>query len=519
MKIKKLLTAVLFTALVLALAACNSDSNTNTSGSNENKEGGHFVYVTASDAPTLDPHGMNDTASTHATTQIFERLTDYNEDGTVYGVLAEEFTPLDDTTWEFKLRQGVTFQDGTDFTADAVKMSLDRLLDPELASPKAVLLNMIEEVIVEDEFTVIIKTAGPFAPLPAHLAHNAGSIVAPSAIEEEKNGGKTVDENPIGTGPFLLDEWNRGSEIKLKRNENYWGNVPTIETMSFTVVPEQSTRMAMLESGEANVALVGSSDVTQMESIPGIELTHIRGTRMDYLGFNMNVEPFDNKLVRQAVSMAINKQDIIDGILEGHGIPAVGPLAPTVVGNYQGLTPLPYDVEEAKTLLEEAGYADGFTTTLFVREGNKELANIAVFIQSQLQQININVDIQSIEWGTLLEKTGAGEHDLVLLGWTTVTADADNGLYSLFHSANLGPSGNRSFYKNERVDELLDYARSETDQQKRNEAYKEVSEVLVDEVPMVYLQHPDFIYGTNGVESGLYIDFSGIPYFKNVKLN
>lgn len=512
-------------AVMLVLAACggqnagtNNDSKDDGGGTAEGQDGGHFVFVTGSDAPTLDPHGMNDTATTNATSQIFERLTDFAEDGSVVPLLAEEFNPIDDRTWEFKLRQGVKFHDGTDFTAEAVKLSLERLIDPDFASPRAVVLNMISEVIVEDDYTVVIKTAEPFAPLPAHLAHNAGSIIAPSALEEENNGGKTVDENPIGTGPFVLEEWARGSEIKFKKNEDYWGTKASVDTMSFIVVPEQSTRMAMLESGDANAAQIGSSDVRHMEGVPDIELTRIVSTRMDYLGFNMGVEPFDNKLVRQAISMAINKNDIVDGILDGQGTAAVGPLAPTVVGNYQGLTPLGFDVEEAKALLEEAGYADGFKTTLYVNEGNKERADIAVLIQSQLAQINIDVDIQSIEWGTFLEKTGAGEHEMFILGWTTVTGDADYGLYALFHSDMHGAPGNRSFYTNERVDELLDLARSSTDQDERNEAYKELSEILVDEVPMVYLQHPDFVYGTNGVASGLFVDFSGTPYFKGIKL-
>lgn len=512
-------------AVMLVLAACggqnagtNNDSDSDGGGTAEGQDGGHFVFVTASDAPTLDPHGMNDTATTNATSQIFERLTDFAEDGSVVPLLAEEFNPIDDRTWEFKLRQGVKFHDGTDFTAEAVKLSLERLIDPDFASPRAVVLNMISEVIVEDDYTVVIKTAEPFAPLPAHLAHNAGSIIAPSALEEENNGGKTVDENPIGTGPFVLENWSRGSEIKFKKNEDYWGTKASIDTMSFIVVPEQSTRMAMLESGDANAAQIGSSDVRHMEGVPDLELTRIVSTRMDYLGFNMGVEPFDNKLVRQAISMAINKNDIVDGILDGQGTAAVGPLAPTVVGNYQGLTPLGFDVEEAKALMEEAGYADGFKTTLYVNEGNKERADIAVLIQSQLAQINIDVDIQSIEWGTFLDKTAAGEHELFILGWTTVTGDADYGLYALFHSDMHGTPGNRSFYTNERVDELLDLARSSTDQDERNEAYKEISEILVDEVPMVYLQHPDFVYGTNGVASGLFVDFSGTPYFKGIKL-
>ncbi|MDX5474955.1 MAG: glutathione ABC transporter substrate-binding protein [Bacillaceae bacterium] len=510
MSLKRNLFLVLVAALVLVLAACSGKSGGTT--------GGNLVFVTASDAPTLDPHGMNDTATTNATTQLFDRLTEYASDGSVVPSLAESFSPVDDTTWEFKLRKGVKFHDGTDFTAEAVKMSLERILDPELASPRAVVLNMIEEVKIEDDHTVHIVTKYPFAPLPAHLAHNAGSIIAPSAMKEEKDGGKKVDENPIGTGPFVLDEWIRGDEIKFKRFEDFWGDKAVVDTMSFKVVPEQATRTAMLETGEAHVIQVGSSDVKRVEALDGVELERVRGTRMDYLGFNMEKAPFDNIKVRQAIAMAVNKNDIVDGILDGQGVAAVGPLAPTVVGNYQGLTPLPYDVEGAKALLAEAGFASGFKTTLYVNEGNRERADIAELIQDQLRPLGIDVEIEIIEWGAFLEKTGAGEHEMFILGWTTVTGDADYGLYALFHSTMFGAPGNRSFYANPKVDELLDFARSEADQAKRDGAYKEISEILVEEAPMVYLQHPDFVYATNKVEEGLFVNFSGTPFFKGVKL-
>lgn len=517
-------------SLVLVLSACSGKSSNTAEEAAPAKEGEKpkteepstgskdFVYVTGSDAPTLDPHGVNDTASNTATTQLYERLTDYAADGSVVPLLATEYKSVDDTTWEFKLREGVKFHDGSDFTAEAVKMSFERIIDPEFASPKAVILNMISEIKVIDDYTVQIITEKPFAPLPAHLAHNAGSIIAPAAIKAENDGGKTIAENPIGTGPFKFESWNRGAELKFVKNDDYWGEKPSIETVSIKVVPEQATRVAMIEKGEAHLMLVGASDVSRVEAMDGITIDRVRGTRMDYVSFNLNKAPYDNVKVRQAIAMAINKDDVVNGILDGQGVPAVGPLAPNVVGNSQDLKPLPYDVEAAKALLAEAGYPDGFKTTIYVNEGSKERADIAELVQAQLAELNIEVDIEVIEWGTFLEKTAAGEHELFVLGWTTVTGDADYGLYALFHSANHGSVGNRSFYTNPKVDELLDKGRTSTNQDDRNAAYKEISEILVEEAPMVYLHHPDFVHATNGVESGLFVNFSGTPFFKDIKL-
>ncbi|MBD8069363.1 glutathione ABC transporter substrate-binding protein [Bacillus sp. PS06] len=525
MKTKKNAFLALLLAFMMVLAACSGNNDTTeeeTPGTDaeetpEVQEGGELVFVTPSDAPTLDPHGMNDTATTNATTQIFDRLTEYAADGSVVGSLAESFEAIDDTTWEFKLQQGVKFHDGTDFTAEAVKINLERLIDPDFASPRAVVLNMISEITVVDDHTVQISTAEPFAPLPSHLAHNAGSIIAPSAIEEENNGGKKVDENPVGTGPFKFESWNRGAEIKFVKNEDYWGEPAKVDSIVMKVIPEQATRVAMLETGEAHVMLVGSSDVTMVEAIDGVELDRVKGTRMDYVSFNINKEPFNNVKVRQAIAMAINKDDIVNGILDGQGVPAVGPLAPTVVGNSQDLKPLEFNVEAAKALLAEAGFPDGFETTLYVNEGSKERADIGELVQAQLAEIGITVSIEIIEWGAFLEKTGAGEHEMFVLGWTTVTGDADYGLYALFHSSMHGTPGNRAFYTNEKVDELLDKGRTSTDQNERNAAYAEVSQILIDEAPMVYLQHPDFVHGMNGID-GLFVNFSGTPFFHNVSL-
>ena len=520
MKAKKNWFLLLVMSLVLILAACGDDSDKTTSEDEGNTEtetatGDKLIHAVASDAPTLDPHGQNDSASNNTTSQIFDRLVDYAEDGSVIPMLAESFEAKEDTLWEFKLKQGVKFHDGTDFNAEAVKVNIERILSEELASPKAFILEMIEEVIIVDDYTVQMRTAYPFGALPSHLAHNAGSIIAPSAIEEEKSGGKKVDENPIGTGPFKFEAWERGTKIDLVKNEDYWGEPTELAGLSFVVVPEQSTRNAMIETGDAHVIQVGASDVELVEGLENVDLVKVNGTRMDYVGFNVQKDQFKDVKVRQAISMAIKKDSIVDNVLMGQGVPAVGPLAPTVVGNSQDLKPLGYDVEKAKALLAEAGFPEGFTTTLWVNDGNKERADIAEYIQADLAEIGITVEIEIVEWGAFLEKTAAGEHEMFLLGWTTVTADADYGLYALFHSSQFGDPGNRSFYKNEKVDELLDKGRQSTDPDERNAAYKEVSEILVEELPMVYLQHPNFVFGQNDVK-GLFVNFNGTPFFKDV---
>lgn len=522
---------MLLLCLVLALAACTSKEETSSpseggktpateSGKTEEKgrQGGDLVFVIGADAASLDPHGSNDTATTNATSQIFERLVEFDENGKLAPALATEYTQVDELTWEFKLRQGVKFHDGTDFNAEAVKITFDRILDPKFASPRITVVNMIKEVIVKDEYTVVFKTEDPFAPLATHLAHNAGSIISPAAIKTEKDGGVTVNENPIGTGAFKFVSWDPGAEIKFERFDDYWGEKASVDTLTFTVVPEQATRVAMLETGEANAVLVGPSDVNRVEQLPGVEVERIKSTRMDYVGFHLGKKPFDNKKVRQAITMAINKEDVVSGVLDGNGEVAMGPLSPLVTGSTQDLKPLPYDVEAAKALLAEAGYPDGFKTTLYVDDGGKERMDIAELVQAQLAQIGIEVAIEKMVWTTYLEKTAAGEHELFILGWSTVTADADYGLYAPFHSSTHGGPGNRTFYSNPVVDDLLEKARKSTDQNERNALYKQISEILVDDAPMVFMQYQDHNFATSGIASGAFCNFNGTPFFKDVVL-
>jgi len=178
------------------------------------------------------------------------------------------------------------------------------------------------------------------------------------------------------------------------------------------------------------------------------------------------------------------------------GIPAKGPLAPNVWGYSDDLEGQEYNIDKAKELLAETDMADGFDTTLWVND-DQQIIDTAVYIQNELAELNINVEIEQFEWGAYLETLANGNHDMFILGWTTVTADADYGLYALFHSKNFGAPGNRSFYSNEEVDALLDEGRTTADEAVRQEAYSEVQQILIDDAPAVYLNHTSFLLGVN----------------------
>jgi peptide/nickel transport system substrate-binding protein len=439
------------------------------------------------DAVTLDPHGTNDQPSARVMRQIYDTLIIQQEDLELVPGLAESWEQLDDTTWEFTLREGVTFHNGEPLTADDVVFTFNRLIDPEVAAPAAFLLGFVESVEAADERTVRITTQYPFAPILAHLSHTATSILNEQAVTEagEDYGTTTV----VGTGPFSFVRWEPATQIVLERNDDWWGGEVLPERVVFRPIIEGTVRAIELETGGIDIAYgLEPTDANRIEGggVPGVRLETVETLSTNYIGFNVQKEPFDDPRVRQAINHAVDVDLIIEAVLEGRAIPATGPIAPAVFGARTDLEPYAYDPERARELLAEAGYEDGFSTTIWTND-NPTRIQIAEIVQAMLLDVGINVDVQVLEWGTYLADTAEGLHDMFILGWVSVTGDADYGLYSLFHSEQMGNPGNRTFYANERVDELLDLGRSSADEEERLAAYAEAQEIILEEAPWIFL--------------------------------
>ncbi len=490
-------------------SSSGGDDSSNDSGGEESA-GGDLVIAKNSDAVTLDPAGANDVPSFDVQYNIFETLVTKDGEMEDQPGLAESWEMVDDTTWEFKLQEGVTFHDGAEFNAEVAKMNIERIQDPDVASPNSHLFEMITEVNVVDDYTLELITEYPFPSLTSNLAHGIGQMISPNVIEEDyaamENGedpGSVVNENPIGTGYFKFDEWTPGQEIRLVKNEDYWDEPALLDSVTFKVVPEDLTRIAELETGSTHVSSpLSPSDLAQIEGTDGLWVNRQTSTGIDYLGFNMSKEPYDDKLVRQAITHAIDKEQILEGIYNGVGIPAHGPLAPSVVGYDDSIEGLEYDPEKAKELLAEAGFEDGFSTTIWTND-NRERIDIATNVQQQLAEVGIEVEVEVLEWGAYLDKVMNGEQDMYIVGWSNSTGDADFGLYPMFHSSNVGPPGNLSFTENDELDQLLEDARRETDEEKRLELYSEVQEKLIDLAPLNYILHQEYLTGVRDEVKGL----------------
>ena len=534
---KKGFTYVLFLTLMLVLAACSSDENVDEAaggeGNAEDGSGGTINIGMSEDMVTVDPHGSNDSASAQIRRNIYESLIFQDENLELTPGLATEWEATEDTVWNFKLREGTTFHSGQAFTAEDVKATIDRVNDPAVASQVAFLYEMIEEVEVVGDYEVNLHTAYAFAPLPAHLSHNAGGIMSKDLIDRDYQAaldeagsdvtleeyyelreaggdefqavadeiseyiGSVTGDETDGTNHLQLADRSPGDSVTLEKFEDFQNGEREFDEVIFRVIPETQARLAELETGGIDIAAeVDTASAERIQSADATELIESDSVRMNYLGFNMDKEPFDDPLIRQAIAYAVDRDQIIDGVYDGYGITAQSPLAPDVWGYDEGLESVEVDIDKAQELLSESSQPDGFSTTLWVND-DPAIVDSAVYIQGALSEIGIEVEIQQSEWGAFLDQTANGEHDMFILGWTTVTADADYGLYALFHSKNFGAPGNRSFYSNEEVDALLDEGRTTADEAVRQEAYSEVQQILIDDAPAVYLNHTSFLLGVN----------------------
>ncbi|MED4781814.1 glutathione ABC transporter substrate-binding protein [Brevibacillus choshinensis] len=475
-----------------------------------------LIIARQSDANNLDPHFISAiNAASVVQHKVYEGLIQRNESMEFKPMLATEWKQLDNVTWEFKLRQDVKFHDGTPFNAQAVKATIGRVLDEKVGSPRATQFKMIKEVKVIDDYTVQFKLDYPYSPLLSILANHEGSIISPKAIERY---GKDLSKHPVGTGPFVFESWTPGQEIVLVKNDNYWGQKAKVDKAVFKVVPEDTTRIAMVETGEAHIAEpLPVTEIDRVKSSAQIDLYRSEGLGTEFVGFNTKKKPFDDVRVRQAISYAIETDAIIQGVFNQVGTKANSAMSPKVLGYSEKLQGYAFDPNEAKALLKEAGYPNGFKTTIWTGD-RKERINMAEVIQSQLKGIGIDVQVKVLEYGAYLDAEDNGETDMFISGWGNATGDGDYNQYNLFHSSSLGKGGNTTFYVNAAVDQLIEEARREQDPEKRKDNYARALEIESSEAPMVPIRNLENVAAVGKNVKGFWISPSGYMMINDVTI-
>lgn len=458
---------------------------------------------------TLDPGIAAGTQAQSVRVQIMETLVQINaETLEIEPLLAESWEIAEDgVTWTFNLREGVAFHDGSTLTAADVVASISRVIDPENGMGRANDLREITSIEAVDDLTVQITTGAPSGTLLRALALDSASVLSAASIEEF---GEDIGWNPVGTGPFKYDAHVAEQSVSLVPNDAYWGEVPTVAGVKFITVPEATTRLTMLETGEADIIVdVPGFEIERLRSTEGVELIEKPNTRLGHVGINVTQAPFDNPLVRQAVNVAIDREAIVDGILRGVGEPADSIIASTVSG-YAPQDMYAYDPERAKELLAEAGYPDGFTTTIRTPQGRYYMdRETVVAIQAMLGQVGIQAEVEVIDWSTYLTvlREPEGENDTALywLGWESGTADISVILNTVFDSARIPPNGwNTMFYSNPEVDELRTAINQEVDHDTRMEMAAEIQSIIMTDAPWApiysYVQVTAYDSALSGVE-------------------
>lgn len=448
-----------------------------------------LVIAIGTDAVTLDVHAVTDTPTFNITGHIFEPLFKLDPEGNVIPHLATGYEIKDGgKVVSVSLRDDVTFHDGTPFNAEAVKANIERIQDPALANVFASLVNNVVGVQVADEFTVELLLEAPFAPLLPHLTHASQVMMSPATFDDPD-----IGQHPVGTGPFVLKEWVRNERLVVERNEDYWREPATLDTITFIPVPEGATRIALVEAGNAHVATnVPPQDVPRIDAMDGVKVEKVDSMRTIYILFNNYAEPWTDVRLRQAFNYAIDKEAIVEFVLGGAGRVSDAALAPGVFG-YTPIGTYEYNPEKARELLAEAGYPDGINVTLHSPTGRyMQDIQISEAVQSYLADVGINATIKTLEWSSYLADIARPKEEAIveiaMMGWGVSTGDADQGLYNILHGTQHTPQGsNRAFYDSPAFNDLLDQARVETNEDARKALYAEALQVAYDEAPWIFL--------------------------------
>ncbi len=460
---------------------------------------GVLVVGQIAEPKALDPAAVTAVNDFRILMNVYDGLVRYRS-GTleVEPALATEWEISEDgTEYTFTLREGVSFHDGSPFDAAAVKFNFDRMLDEEHPYhdtgpfPLAFFFSAIEETEVVDDMTVTFTLNEPYAPFLSNLAYPTGLLVSPAAVEEH---GADYGRTPSGTGPFRFVEWQSNQRVVVERNESYWDGAPSLEAVVFRPITDANTRTAEM--------LAGGIDL--MVEVPPVALSEFTGTgdytvheqagpHVWFLILNLREGPFTDQRVRQAANYAIDKEAIVNDVLEGTAEVAAGPTPPAFAWAYNdALEPYPHDPDRARALLAEAG-AEGAELTFFVTEGGSGMLDpvaMGTAIQADLEAVGFDVAIETYEWNTFLGEVNPGlegKADMAEMAW--MTNDPDTLPFLALRTEAMPENGgfNSGYYSNPEVDRLLEEARVATDQERRAELYRDMQEIVQEDAPWVFV--------------------------------
>jgi len=468
---------------------------------------GQIVAAVSERALTLDPADHYSISSTSLLRHVFDPLIDVTNDNRFVPALAEAWEPVDNTTWHFRLRKGVTFHDGSPFNADSVVYTLRRVRD-NTKLIKAFVYQDLDAVEKDGEHGVRVTTKHPFGSLPSHLTMLG--MLPPSAAGHED----VFFQKPVGTGPFKFVGWTRGERVELSASPTYWKTgIPKVEKVTFRFVPELSTRAAGLRAGEFHVIDRIPPDMAQtLNGSPGVKVLRVLGIEVQQWLFQLAKNPDKNAQLRKAISLGIDRPTIIKDLMLGFARPAVCPVPPGLVGHVN-LGIKPYDPERAKFTLKQAGYNGEPLDFVLMKDLYPKQLEIAQAVQSMLTGIGLKLNIKNMEIATARQMRSAGDYDMFYSGWAHLPHDPDWYFGQWFTKA--GAAG-LTRYNNPKVEQLVLEARV-PDPKVRQQKYEELERILwVDEEPTIWPYYSTAIYGIRDnvqnyeARSDYYVFLSGV---------
>ncbi|MFY0650285.1 MAG: peptide-binding protein [Methylophilaceae bacterium] len=492
--------ALIFLSLVVGCNNSQNLDNTNYDDPIPPESGGLLTNAMIGEPNNLIAMIAGDSASSAIAGQIFNALLKYDQNLGFEGDLADSWTISDDyKKITFNLKQDIKWADDKPFTCEDVLFTWKKVTDPDTRTPYGSDYQLVSSASCANNHIFIAEYDEPYAPA---LETWASLHILPEHLLKNENINDTYFSlNPTGTNFYALDEWTTGQQVKLKTNPNSVHGRPLLEKKITRIIPDLSSQFMELIAG--NIDLMNINPIQYSRVFPSrselndkINLYKEMGNGYTYFGFNLKKKPFDDLNIRKAISYAINKEEIINGVLLGLGEEITSPYKPGTYWENKSINKISFDVSKSRELLEKSGYQLN-ANNIYEKDGkplafeiltnqNKQREMTAVLIQRRLQDIGIDVSIRVIEWASFVNRfIKTGEFEAVVLGWS-LSLDPDQ--YSIWHSSQDGP-GQFNFigYNNPRVDTLLEHGRKELKNEKRKQIYDEFSKIIYDEQPIIYL--------------------------------
>lgn len=487
-KLQRLHSLLLMLFLVVMVAATGCSSR--TGGSSETVK--EIAIASGADPITLDPRKTWVGPGYSMNAHVFEPLVFREQKGDeikLVGVLAEKIENPDQLTWKFTLRKGVKFHNGKPLTAEAVKFTIESIMDPKFTTPLKIWVSDIQSVTTEGDSVVIVKTKYPTGGLLSSLAQVP--IVEPTAVKEM---GEDFNLKPVGTGPYKVVKYTPNSQVVVERFSDYWGKPGTYDRITFRIMPENAVRLAALQSGEVVLAeAIPPDKIEAVKNDPKLTVVSSKTMRVCFLNLELKKSPWlSKKEFRQAISLAIDRRLLVDSILRGTTIPASSVSPPGTVGFNEKLPVYEYNRDKAKALIKEVGY-DGSPLKMGVCVGRYNMdKQIGEAVAGMLREAGINVQLEVMEWSSYRPKTQEDYFDIWFVGQTDFTCNPSKHYEGKYDSAtsDLG-------YANPEVDTLMAQAARSVDAAVRAQCYSRIQEILYEDMPTVPLYYEPQIIGVN----------------------